>query len=371
MTTRPNLPHRLSLPQPMIGRTRRRGALRACGLALAVALAAGCSGAAREVGPGEAPAAQAAAVAIGSLDVARTLLDLSEHPLAEGADLPRHRTASALRYRAAGSVEPVFAAQRELLLAAGWREADGSFVNAQSGSALFNREGFWLSLGVVPAGAAGGVTITLRHHGNAGLEALPRPDGLTAMYVAGHTAVFRTDRAVDDAADAFADVLAANGWEPYGVAGPTRFFRQGALRLGVTATDTSAGRAGATSVTVSAELLSAEIPAPAGATVLAFDEPEQALRAMVPGSFADFIAGYGETLAPHGWSQSLAAPVRIEGRQVMTFRNARQDMLRLSFDPAARGATNLVIGYESKAQLDAMNQRLDEQAQAYRDSLKG
>ena len=63
---------------------------------------------------------------------------------------------------------------------------------------------------------------------------------------------------------------------------------------------------------------------------------------------------------------SIEAPIADEGKQVMTWRNAADDLLMLTFAAPQGEAANVAISYQSKAQIDAMNARFDAQAEAWR-----
>jgi hypothetical protein len=89
------------------------------------------------------------------------------------------------------------------------------------------------------------------------------------MYTAGGS--------VTETAEACRKLLLAQGWQPYGKAGDTLFFKQNALRLTVTVTAAPA-LGGKTSVSFSAEQLSADLPAPSDTVQLQYtDSTKQVL----------------------------------------------------------------------------------------------
>ncbi len=353
----------------------RTASIRVLPLALAAALAgamlAGCGAApsadangAAKAGTAAAPEASAAArVVPAMLAEARAVLDLTAWPLPEGAEVSADANVAALTFRTGGALEAVFAAQRSQLQAKGWTPVGDPQLYPQSASGVFRKAGFTLSLMAMPE-SADLVTVRLQQHGNIDLSTLAPPAGVDVRFAQAVSALWETETSAEAASAALRDALIFAGWEPYGEAGPMRYYRSNALRLSaMTAASPTPG--GRTVHHLGIELLSAQIPAPPAVVIDGFDVGAQALRVFHDGPIDGLVQDYSPVLAALGWQPSLEAPTAVDGKQVMTWRNADSDLLTLERAPPRGAQANVAIAYQTRAQLDAMNRRLDEQAAAY------
>jgi len=108
----------------------------------------------------------------------------------------------------------------------------------------------------------GMVNVSLNLHGNVDLRKLPIPPHLKSLYAGPQIAMYSTDTPVAETTEQCRKLLLAAGWQPYGQAEGTLWFKQNAVRL--TASIASApAQEGKTSVSFSTEQLSADVPAPA------------------------------------------------------------------------------------------------------------
>ena len=333
-------------------------------LALSLALAAtaltGC-GSNDMPATGTTATTAATTAAPATLAEARSLLDLSRLPLPQGAEVTAAATSAATGFKTPAAVEATFAEQRASLEASGWSLTGDAQIYPQSASGVFGKNGYVLSLTVMSDGA--GSMVQMLHHGNVDLAALTPPDGVDVRFAQAISAIWETAAAPDVAASNLRATLLANGWEEYGEAGPMRYFRKNAVRLSAM---TNAGPDGKTMHNLGVELLSAQIPLPAAANRADFDSSAQTLRVHHVGPIEALVQGYSPQLATDGWKASIEAPIADEGKQVMTWRNAADDLLMLTFAAPQGEAANVAISYQSKAQIDAMNARFDAQAEAWR-----
>jgi hypothetical protein len=292
---------------------------------------------------------------------ARTVLDLSQWPLPQGAEVTAVATSAATGFRTAAAVDATFAEQRATLEASGWSLVGDAQIYPQSASGVFDKGGYVLSLTVMPDAA--GSQVQMLHHGNVDLSTLAPPQGVDVRFAQAISAIWETAAAPDVATSNLRETLLASGWEEYGEAGPMRYFRKNAVRLSAMA---SAGPDGKTMHNLGVELLSAQIPIPASASRGEFDSSAQTLRVHHVGPIEVLVQRYSPQIATEGWRASIEAPIDDEGKQVMTWRNAADDLLMLTFAAPQGDAANVAISYQSKAQIDAMNARLDAQAEAWR-----
>ena len=291
----------------------------------------------------------------------RALLDLSQLPLPHGAEATAVATSAATGFRTAAAVEATFAEQRATLEASGWSLVGDAQIYPQSASGVFGKNGYVLSLTVMPDGA--GSVVQMLHHGNVDLSTLTPPQDVDVRFAQAISAIWETAAAPDVATSTLREALIANGWEEYGEAGPMRYFRKNAVRLSAM---TSAAPDGKTMHNLGVELLSAQIPIPVSASGANFDSSAQVLRVHHVGPIEVLVESYSPQLAAEGWKTSIEAPIDDEGKRVMTWRNATDDLLVLTFAAPQGEAANVAISYQSRSQIDAMNARLDAQAEAWR-----
>ena len=87
-----------------------------------------------------------------TVEQAAKILDLSTFPLMDGAKPTESRQVANLSYVATGDAKTAFEFNRKALLSQGWKELPNSSVTDQSASAMFSRDGFVVSVSVIPYG---------------------------------------------------------------------------------------------------------------------------------------------------------------------------------------------------------------------------
>ena len=195
-----------------------------------------------------------------TVEQAARVLDLSTFPLMDGAKSAESRHVANLSYVAPGDAKKALEFHRKAFSAQGWKELPNSSVSDQSASAMFSRDGFVVSLSVIPYEATG-VSVRLQNLGNVKPGKLPIPPNAKPVYQGDPTAMYSADAAVSSTADAIRNLFVAQGWVPYGTAGDSAMFKQNANL--VTATVSSApAQGGKTMIQYSNQLISADIPAP-------------------------------------------------------------------------------------------------------------
>ena len=85
-----------------------------------------------------------------TVEQAARVLDLSTFPLMDGAKPPESRHMANLSYVAPGDPKTALEFHRKAFVAQGWKELPNSSVTDQSASAMFARDGFVVSLSVIP-----------------------------------------------------------------------------------------------------------------------------------------------------------------------------------------------------------------------------
>lgn len=329
-------------------------------------LLVGCSSSSAPSSTGSAPSMTNTATTPGRLPQARQMLDLTDFALPEGAELAAPATVAALRFTTDGPISASFERVRATLDAAGWQLHDDAQVSESSASALLSKDGWALSLTVMPQPPRDRTLVALQHHGNMPPSTLPKPAGASAVYEGPHAAVYRVPGSSQQVAQAMREALLADAWEYYGAGdGQVAHYRRHAIRLSVRS-NPAPGQSDLSMLSLNAELLSAEIPNLPGIEDLQLDLPAQSLRFAYEGTVAELIEAYDFVARAEGWTRSLETPSRIEGKLVMTWRNTERDMLRVDYAEPRRGQQNVILSYQSRRQIDDMNRRLDAQAEAYK-----
>src|SRR6478752_6752009 len=114
-----------------------------------------------------------------TVEQAARILDLSTFPLMDGAKSAESRHVANLSYVAPGDPKKALEFNRKAFVAQGWKELPNSTISDQSASAMFARDGFVVSLSVIPFEATG-VSVRLQNLGNVKPGKLPVPPGAKA-----------------------------------------------------------------------------------------------------------------------------------------------------------------------------------------------
>ena len=157
----------------------------------------------------------------------------------DGAKSAESRHVANLSYVAPGDPKTALEFHRKAFVAQGWKELPNSTISDESASAMFSRDGFVVSLSVIPFEATG-VSVRLLNLGNVKPGKLPVPPNAKPVYQgdSDRDVCHRGRRARDRGR--LRNLFVAQGWVPYGKAGDSDFFKQNAILA--TATVSSAPR---------------------------------------------------------------------------------------------------------------------------------
>ena len=298
---------------------------------------------------------------------AMRVLDLTTFPAMNGAKEPLNRSVSRLSYNVLSDCQTAFDFHRKTLTSMKWTEVPGSTVTKDYGSGMFTREGFLASVSVSPLGdpsQPGMLSVSLVLHGNIELAKLPIPAGLKSTYVGPQIAMYTANGPVAETAEACRKLLVAQGWQPYGKAGDTLFFKQNAIRLTVSITAAPA-LDGKTSVSFSSEQLSADLPAPSDTVQLQYADTTKQVLFDTKESEDAIVAFYRKSLGSSGWKATTDNTLKIDWKSGLIFRNAAKDMLTLEMYPVKdENVLRVTLKHQSAAEVAAIEKHLDEQAAA-------
>src|SRR5262245_27812012 len=209
-----------------------------------------------------------------TLEQAAKVLDLSTFPQMDGAKSAESRHLGNLSYVAPGDPKKALEFNRKAFTAQGWKELPNSTESEDSASAMFARDGFVVSLSVIPFEKTG-VSVRLQNHGNVKPGKLPVPPGAKTLYQGDPTAMYSVDTTIPATAEAIRNAFVAQGWVPYGKDPDTPIFKQNAI-LASAYISSAPAQGGKTSIQYSTQLISSDIPAPQNVDDLRYvDEPPE------------------------------------------------------------------------------------------------
>jgi hypothetical protein len=292
---------------------------------------------------------------------AAKVLNLATFPLVGGAERPQHRNVAGLFYNAPDTVKQVFEFQQKQLADQRWKELPNSYVTDQTASATFGRDGFSLSVTVFPTGKAGVVNVMLTNHGNVELGKLPVPPGTKPFYSGPVNAAYITERPTVETAETCRKLLMAKGWQPYGKAGDSMYFKQNAVRLNARVSAAPA-QGGKTVIDYSTVLMSVDLPAPAETEQLQYADVTTQLLFDTKAKQADVVGFYRETLAKMAWEATTEKPIRIGFKNTLIFRNPQKDMLTLEIYEVG-GRNRVILKHQSAAEVADMERQYKEETE--------
>jgi hypothetical protein len=297
---------------------------------------------------------------------AARVLDLSKFPRMPGVEAPRTARMAELSYEAKGDVKSGYDFQKQAFLKQKWQEAPGGYSSDQAASGSFTREGFRVSVSVFPASKPGTVSVTLNQHGNVDLAKLPIPPHAKPFYSGPANAMFLTEVAKDETAAAVRMLLVDQGWQPYGTAGDTQFFRQNAVRLGATVS-TAPAQMNKTMIDLQSSLMSAELPAPADTDRLQYADSTTTVSFDTKLSQDELAAYYQQALSPAGWQATTEKPIKIGFRNVLIYRNPAKDLLELQMHDF-EGQTRALLKHQTAAEVAAIEAKAKEKLEAQKNA---
>ena len=295
-----------------------------------------------------------------TVEQAARILDLSMFPQMDGAKSSESRHVANASYVAPGDAKKALEFYRKTFVAQGWKELPNSTTTDESASAMFARDGFVVSLSVIPYEKTG-VSVRLQNLGNVKPGQLPVPPGAKAVYVGDPTAMYDTTTAVPATADAVRNSFIAQGWLPYGDAPDTAVFKKNAI-LATAYISSAPARGGKTSIQYSNQLISSDIPAPPNVDDLRYvDEPPELTFATTnQDAVVDF---YRKTLTAAGWKSTMEKMVDVDGKPTMIFRNPAKEMITLAvpYDYGS-GKLGVSVRFQSATELAERDRKMKEMA---------
>jgi hypothetical protein len=255
------------------------------------------------------------------------LIDLSSFPLMTGGASRGPRRLAELNYTARGDAREAYAFQKKTLEERGWNELPGGYLSDPSSSGMFGKDGFTISVTTSP-GSAGMVDVMLKNLGNVDLSKLPVPPDAKLLYAFPASAAYVTEKGVQETSEALHALLTAQGWEPYGQAGDSLFFKKNAMRI-LARPAVAPAQGGKTMIQFGADLMSVELPAPPASLSASYADTTKTLSVDVDMTSDALAAYYKDVLGKAGWKATTEKPLKIDFREMLIFRNDAKDIATL------------------------------------------
>lgn len=189
------------------------------------------------------------------------------------------------------------------------------------------------------------------------LTKLPVPPGAKRIHADAYSAIYSLEAPADETTGACVKLLMAQGWEPYGSAGITRYFKRGTTRLLATI-QPEGGGTGRSMISYSSEAMSADIPLPPDTEEVQYNDSDKRLgflSTLTPEGVTDF---YRKSLAPAGWSTTMEKPEKDELTDVIIFRTQKGEMIRIEMKPAPEQKLLTTVTYNTAEEVAAEKQRV-------------
>ena len=195
------------------------------------------------------------------------------------------------------------------------------------------------------------------------LGKLPVPAGVKPLYAGPVSTLSVTEAPVAETAEACRKLLLGSGWEPYGDAGDTRFFKQNAVRLAARVSSAPA-QGGKTVIDYSTLLMSVDLPAPAETDGLQYADVTKQLLFDTKATEKDMVDFYRQTLAKSSWEATTEAPFKTGFKNMMIFRNPQKDLLTLEMYAVKRiGKNRVILKHQSAAEVAEIDRRIKAKAE--------
>lgn len=305
--------------------------------------------------PSDEPVRQPATV-----EEAAAAIDLSELPLAPGAEETYDRRLAMLRYAVFPSdFKTIFAFVRQSLLDRGCQEVGDDQTFDPSSNGFFRKKGFFASISVYSHDKPGHAVVRLQNHGNVNLAKLPVPAGAERRQTFPTITSFVCDGRQSETTEQVRKLLLESGWQPYGARGHWMRFKKNAVLLEARA-ETRQSEQGRTVIDFTGEQMSADLPAPPAAEQISYDDEYKRLRAETVGTPDGVLAFYKQVLAPALWQPTTESRVLDpwnRSKSVMMFRNPAQDRLTLTMRDLENNKTDLDLKHHTASEAEDADRR--------------
>ena len=315
-----------------------RFALSGClllGLSLAVPAQEKTKGTATKSIEKQPAAKKGGPVVVATVREATTLLDLRKLETLKEATFNSF-AATRLEGASSSDVKPAAEFYLAQLTKLGWKpsaEPYSQMITADYAQAALEKNGYALALSVMPGAMPGKVTVSVINLGNLDPRELPCVADAKSIYGGRASAMYVTPKKVADVAAETRKVLKAAGWAEY-----AQPFSQKAeipdqemfelRQRGVSMTayiSVAPAQKGQTAIQYSTRMLRQELPAPANAEALEFDDSRPYLRCQIPGEMQAAIDYFSKAFPEIGFSEKRSVNASDE-EAFLVFRSPEKDV---------------------------------------------
>ncbi|HEV3447118.1 MAG TPA: hypothetical protein VG099_20935 [Gemmataceae bacterium] len=282
------------------------------------------------------------------------VLDFTKLPAPEGAEIGQSNPAH-LEAKVPGQVPATAAFYQDKMAALGWNADDGpgKMVSDDYASMRFKKDGHVAFMSIIKFGKnKPECNVTLWFYGNFDTRTLPRSEGAKLTYGSQTQTMYTSSKKVPAEADWVAKALASQGWQTF--AAFNTAMRQSddqrvmnLRRQGYTL-DVLIGSAPAqgnqTSVSYMVRALGHELPAPAAATKVEFDDDQWKMQCETPGTL-EATAEFYRTAMPAAGYKPLAGETPQERYVNLRFGTAAGDIVLVQVSKRdAKSSKVLIVG---------------------------
>ena len=175
------------------------------------------------------------------------------------------------------------------------------------------------------------VQVYLTNHGNVDVSTLPMPAGTKRLYSFPTTTSYLTGEPAKDRRGAEETPHLAGMGAVRRSGGYPVLPEERGPDLGDVCRRACAGNK--TVIQLGSELLSAELPAPAGWITASYADTTKVLALDVDMTSEQLAAFYRDALGKAGWTPTTERPAKIDFREMLLFRNAAKEILTLKMHP--------------------------------------
>lgn len=316
---------------------------RLLGSLLWVALLIGC-------GPGAA-APDGASEPVGLQQLA-SVIDLAKLPMIDGATSDQLQ-ATSLQCKAPVPVREAADFYVKKLATMGWRpsqEPGGNTVTDGYAAVSLMKDGYLLSLSVMPGDTPKDSRVMLENHGNLDTRTLPRVEKAEDVFGSQITTIYFTPAKVAETSDVLRRVLTAAGWQEYDLAHSQKAdnpdfcamtFRKKACSLSVAVSNAPA-KPGRTSVQYAVSAFAHEMPAPADARHVEVQDRQWYLTCEIPRDLAA-VAEYYRAAMPDVGFKGKPHETPIDKNLTMSFRSETHDVVLVELKPLDERSTQVTL----------------------------
>lgn len=252
-------------------------------------------------------------------------LDLVTLPIPAGAEMMGYRREAQLSYHLKQPAKYAFDFVDAQLAERGWEQMPSGQNSGDFANGDYRHGDYVVHVSVSPR-SEGTVGVSISQKGNVPLESLPVPKGTEKLYAFIGIITYKSPDTVVETAHACQELMVAGGWSPYGEAGDTKYFRKNAVLAHVNVAS-APGQGGATTISLSTELLSLELPAPPFADGFRYSDGTTAILYDCDKTEEESADFYRQALAPLGWTSTTDEPIQVKWEKHTIFRNPSQEMI--------------------------------------------